>query len=181
MVGAGLSANAEPHVSGSKRLPLWKDLHKMLEKALYGNVEDNLTSSADSFLKLAQEFRDYHGAVKLDEFIKSQIDTEAFDPSDYHKELLEIEWADVFTTNYDDLLERTRVFNRHYSLVKTVQEIASSSRPRIVKLHGSLPSGPFVFTEEDYRIYPKRFAPFVNMVQQTIVETTMWLDWFLRR
>ncbi|WP_292594405.1 SIR2 family NAD-dependent protein deacylase [Mesotoga sp. UBA5847] len=178
MVGAGLSANAEPHVSGSKRLPLWKDLHKMLEKALYGNVEDNLTSSADSFLKLAQEFRDYHGAVKLDEFIKSQIDTDAFDPSDYHKELLEIEWVDVFTTNYDDLLERTRVFNRHYSLVKTVQEIASSSRPRIVKLHGSLPSGPFVFTEEDYRIYPKRFAPFVNMVQQAIVETTMCLIGF---
>jgi len=178
MVGAGLSANAEPHVSGSKRLPLWKDLHQMLKKALYGNLEDNSISGADSFLKLAQEFRDYHGDVKLDEFIKSQIDTGAFDPSKYHKELLELEWSNVFTTNYDDLLERTRVFNRHYSLVRTVQEIASSSRPRIVKLHGSLPSGPFVFTEEDYRTYPKRFAPFVNMVQQAIVETTMCLIGF---
>ena len=48
-----------------------------------------------------------------------------------------------------------------------MDEIPLANRPRIVKLHGSFPASfPLVFTEEDYRTYPTKFAPFVNTVQQ---------------
>jgi len=48
-----------------------------------------------------------------------------------------------------------------------------------VKLHGSFPAHvPFVFTEEDYRTYPRRFSPFVNTVQQAMMETVFCLIGF---
>lgn len=48
-----------------------------------------------------------------------------------------------------------------------------------MKLHGSFPSHrPFIITEEDYRTYPVKFAPFVNMVQQSIMETIFCLIGF---
>ncbi len=54
-----------------------------------------------------------------------------------------------------------------------------SSRPRIIKLHGSFPSQrPFVVTEEDYRRYPTDYAAFVNTVQQSLLENTLCLIGF---
>ena len=53
------------------------------------------------------------------------------------------------------------------------------SQPRIIKLHGSLPSNfPLIFTEEDYRTYPAKYAPFVNTVQQAMMETIFCLIGF---
>ncbi len=52
-------------------------------------------------------------------------------------------------------------------------------RPRIVKLHGSFPAQfPLIVTEEDYRTYPTKFAPFVNTVQQSMMETVFLLIGF---
>ncbi len=49
-------------------------------------------------------------------------------------------------------------------------------KPRIVKLHGSFPSHrPFIITEEDFRTYPQKSAPFVNMVQQSMMENAFCL------
>ena len=54
-----------------------------------------------------------------------------------------------------------------------------TTHPRIVKLHGSLPSQfPLIVTEEDYRTYPTKFAPFVNTVQQAMMETVFCLIGF---
>jgi hypothetical protein len=48
-----------------------------------------------------------------------------------------------------------------------------------VKLHGSFPSErPFIITEEDYRRYPHDYAPFVNTVQQALLENTFCLIGF---
>ena len=53
------------------------------------------------------------------------------------------------------------------------------SQPRIFKLHGSFPSQfPLIVTEEDYRTYPSEFAPFVNTVQQAMMETVFILIGF---
>ena len=53
------------------------------------------------------------------------------------------------------------------------------SQPRIIKLHGSLPSQfPLILTEEDYRTYPAKYAPFVNTVQQAMMETIFCLIGF---
>jgi NAD-dependent SIR2 family protein deacetylase len=82
---------------------------------------------------------------------------------------LELPWADVFTTNYDRLLEKTNslLWKRHYDIVSNVSDLPLARRPRIVKLHGSLPSlEHLVLTEEDYRSYRRNYAPFVANVRR---------------
>lgn len=55
----------------------------------------------------------------------------------------------------------------------------NAERPRIIKLHGSFPSErPFIITEEDYRRYPIDNSPFVNTVQQSLIENTLCLIGF---
>jgi tetratricopeptide (TPR) repeat protein len=90
-------------------------------------------------------------------------------------------WADIFTTNYDTLLERaaSSVAAQRYDVVVNKEDLVYSEKPRIIKLHGSFPSErPFIITEEDYRRYPKDFAPFVNTVQQALLENTLCLIGF---
>ena len=104
-----------------------------------------------------------------------------YEPSQLHKALLDLPWSDVFTTNYDTLLERAcrSVVSQRYDLVQNPDDLGYSNRPRIVKLHGSLHSDRrFVITDEDYRRYPRKFAPFVNAVQQTLLENTLCLIGF---
>ena len=95
---------------------------------------------------------------------------------------MELPWCDVFTTNYDTLLERTadQITNRRYNVVVCQEDLVNSSNaPRIVKLHGSFPSHrPFIITEEDYRIYPVKFAPMVNTVQQSLLENVFCMIGF---
>ena len=90
-----------------------------------------------------------------------------------HQALLALPWADVFTTNYDTLLERTPPGEegRYYDVVVQPSDLPISTPPRIIKLHGSLPATkPFIITDEDFRRYPRDFAPFVNTVQQSMME-----------
>ena len=63
-------------------------------------------------------------------------------PADTHIRLLKMPWRDVFTTNWDTLLEKARISvpERAYGVIRTVDEIPLTSQPRIVKLHGSLPA-----------------------------------------
>ena len=85
-----------------------------------------------------------------------------FVPGELHKKLLKLRWSDVFTTNYDTLLERAadKVTNRRYNVVICQEDLVNSNNaPRILKLHGSFPSyRPFIITEEDYRTYPVKFC-----------------------
>ncbi|MDB0511545.1 SIR2 family protein [Ralstonia solanacearum] len=109
-------------------------------------------------------------------------------PSNLHMKLLSLNWSDVYTTNYDTLLERAldtdrRAFipkiTRRYQVVVAAEDVPfskSNGRPRLVKLHGSLRTGSrLIVTEEDYRSYPSNFAPFVNTVQQSMLENVFCL------
>lgn len=116
--------------------------------------------------------------------IKRCVPDDQVSPGMLHTHLLELPWSEIFTTNYDTLLERTaeRMFEVGYFTVCAREDIPQSKvlgRRRIVKLHGSFPSHrPFILTEEEYRTYPERFAPFVNMVRQSLLENVFCLIGF---
>ena len=117
----------------------------------------------------------------LDRLILRLVTDDRWTPGQLHKQLMELPWRDVLTTNWDTLLERTKpeTPDRIYSCVRTIRDIALQSRPRIVKLHGSLPSQkPFIFTEDEFRTYPTRNAPFVNLAQQVMLENEICLIGF---
>jgi hypothetical protein len=189
MIGAGFSRNADPVRDSAQPLPLWPDLTRGLVERLGlppPNTEERKAALARAqetsrALRLAEEFEAAFGRHQLDEWLRGQIIDQDHQPGGLHLPLLRLPWADIFTTNYDTLLERTapHIVERSYDIVRMPQDVAAAMRPRIIKLHGSLPSNPpFIFTEEDFRTYPRRFAAFMNLAQQAIMENVFCLIGF---
>lgn len=179
MVGAGASRQATARSAGVPPFPLWRDLGDRLRTGLYGI--GTRTVSDESVPRLAEEYESALGRPALDRLLLTAILDEDYSPSKIHELILTLPWSDIFTTNYDTLLERTRprVHHRRYEPVNTPADLPGRMKPRIVKLHGSFPSHrPFIITEENYRRYPRESAPFVNMVQQSLMENVFCLIGF---
>ena len=185
MVGSGFSRNAERISITAKEMPTWRDLVDHFYNSLYPQDkvscnQENPRPATDN-TRIAQEYDAAFGRSALHDTLRRLIPNEGFKPGKYHERLLKLPWRDVFTTNWDTLLERGRaqVPEQDYRVVRNMGEIPMSRQPRIVKLHGSFPSDfPLIVTEEDYRTYPKKFAPFVNTVQQAMMETVFLLIGF---
>ena len=175
MVGAGFSKNA------GNGFPDWNQLGDLFYRKAHGVSPDPAKQKYLNVLRLAEEVQAAIGRPALENLLRSNIPDLNVEPSGLHVVLLELPWVDVFTTNYDTLLERasSKVVTRRYEPVVNKEDIPYAIKPRIVKLHGSFPSErPFIITEEDYRRYPHDHAPFVNTVQQALLENTFCLIGF---
>jgi hypothetical protein len=175
MVGAGFSKNAWAG------FPDWNQLGDLFYEKAYGVKPNAQAQKYQNVLRLAEEVQAAIGRPALESLLRSSIPDLNVEPSELHVTLLGLPWVDVFTTNYDTLLERAsaEVVNRRYEPVVNKDDISYADRPRIIKLHGSFPSErPFIITEEDYRRYPYDFAPFVNTVRQAMLENTFCLIGF---
>lgn len=172
MVGAGFSKNAEKVSITDKKFLNWNELSDLFYETVYG--KEGPGKQYNSSLRLAQEVEITVGRPKLEKIIKDAVPDLEYAPSEVYVKLMEMPWKDVFTTNYDTLLERAadKVTNRRYNVVICQEDLVNSNNaPRILKLHGSFPSyRPFIITEEDYRTYPVKFAAMVNTVQQALLE-----------
>jgi len=177
LVGSGFSrAGSVPLGPSVPPIPIWLELAAAMRQALYGAE----AGASPEPLRLAQEFEAAFHRPRLHELIASLINNEQHEPGPLHEVLLRLPWADVFTTNYDTLLERAaqRVPTR-YDLVYVPEDLPVTRAPRIVKLHGSLPSYlPLVVTEEDFRTYAHDRAPFAALVQAALVEHAFLLIGF---
>lgn len=181
MVGAGFSMNAQKNVIYTKKFPSWNDLGDIFYQKLYGKIPTEKDKCYLDTLKLAEEVEASFGRSALNKILREEIPNTEYQPSELHSKLLQLPWTDVFTTNYDTLLERTaeKVLEQRYETVINKEDLVWSTKPRIIKLHGSFPSErPFIITEEDYRKYPTEYAPFVNTVQQSLLENTLCLIGF---
>jgi len=180
MVGAGFSRNAKPNGVSCLGFPDWNQLGDLFYEKTYGDKPNNKSKYLNA-LKLADELQAAFGRPVLDQVLRDAIPDTDYEPSPLHVKLLDLPWEDVFTTNYDTLLERAciSITSQKYDIVVNKEDLVYSEKPRIIKLHGSFPSErPFIITEEDYRRYPKDFAPFVNTVQQALLENTLCLIGF---
>ena len=188
MVGSGFSKNAQKIRPDVAPPPLWNDIAQELLNELKlrsGDSEERGTGvsvlSVENPLRLAQAYEANIGRDDLHDLLARLVRDDDFVPGKLHSQLLGLPWRDVFTTNWDTLLERAgpNVAERYYSVVEKMGQLPEMSQPRIIKLHGSLPSKfPLIITEEDYRTYPDKFHPFVNTVQQAMLETVFCLIGF---
>ena len=180
LIGAGFSRNADPVNNTIKsKMPMWNGLiDKFCDKL---GIDDKHRKYLNT-LTVAQELEESYGRPYLEKMIKTVMDDDAYEPSDIHVNLMTLHWSDVFTTNYDTLLERAakKVADYKYQFILDQKDLVySAGTPRLIKLHGSFPSnGPFIITEEDFRTYPADHAPFVNTVQQSLLENTFCLIGF---
>jgi hypothetical protein len=178
MIGSGFSKNAKKNKAEAKDFPSWHDLGDAFYEKLHG-VKPEKTQKYLDPLRLASEVQAALGRPTLNQILLSEIPDDHYEPSVLHEDLLKLPWEDVFTTNYDTLLERTAKKVKNYITVFNKHDLIWSKKPRIIKLHGSFSSAkPFIITEEDYRTYPDFFAPFVNTVQQSLIENTLCLIGF---
>jgi hypothetical protein len=205
-IGAGFSRNALKLTDAAREFPLWRDIVRPLIGELvppcpncpvvHGCLDWNEGLGAETCLRraalhtdaagasgmmaLGDKFEAKMGSARLRAALESAIPDRDYAPGPAHQLLVRLPWADILTTNWDSLLERAvDEYDRSYSVVVTVKQIASTSSPRIVKLHGCLRSGTeLVFSEESFRQYPQTYGPFVSMVQQSLMENVVVLFGF---
>ncbi len=185
MIGAGFSLNSVPSPGVITRFPTWSELAQAMFDEIYTRPQDETEEqrterfNQSNTLRLASEYEAMFDRQRLESFIRARIPDTDHQPGGLHSLLLQLPWKDVFTTNYDTLLERTEVDGRVYQPVTRANELTTAFSPRIIKLHGSFPSQtPFILTEEDYRTYPKESVLFVNTVRQSLIENTFVLIGF---
>lgn len=180
MVGAGFSRNAE----NGDQLAMWRDVAKELWRELNPSSNELNDFSASMVTQLGEQYSRVFSKPALEELLKRLIPDNRVRPGALHNQLLQLPWSEIFTTNYDTLLERAseEIIDRaHYTVIcrEDIPQSKILNRRRIVKLHGSFPSQrPFIFTEDDYRRYPELFAPFVNLVRQSLLENVLCLIGF---
>ena len=194
MVGAGFSKNAEG-IGYRVSPPDWSELAAAMYEELYPTPSEEkriknwtkekiVKTSGKNTLRLAEEYIAFFDRNKMNTLIENNISDEMFVPGELHRRLLKLNWKDIFTTNYDTLLERTCdeiLQDKEYKVILSQDNLpgSSSGLARIIKLHGSIPSvRPYIISEEDYRCYPMKYAAFVNTVQQSLIETTLCMIGF---
>ena len=158
--------------------PLWWELLEKMIERLYPHDPN---AAPRNPLRIAEEYRTYFGQAGLDEFIRTSFPNKSWTPGPLHIDLLELPWTDILTTNWDTLLERAAENSVDYSyeVVRTETDLTYAKSPRIVKLHGTIGDpGPLIFTEEDYRTYPTKYAAFVNFARQVFIENELCLVGF---
>ncbi|MEC0241271.1 SIR2 family protein [Paenibacillus dokdonensis] len=180
LVGAGFSRNADSGSLFAPSFPTWNELADAFYEKLYSSKPEG--TQYLNPLTLAEQVEAAYGRAVLNQLLISRIPDAQYSPSILHTKLLSLPWRDIFTTNYDTLLERAcqEITNKRFNIINCKEDLVSSSdAPRIVKLHGTFPSHrPFIITSEDYRRYPREFAPFINTVQQSLLENTLCLIGF---
>jgi len=182
--GAGLSFNADsfPHAAP---FPSWNDLWTLFNEALEMGHDHVRRQTPPAGLaegnRLAERIATARGRSALDEAIVRAIPDNHHEPGAVLRALVRLPWTDIFTTNWDTLLERAarHESHRNYSHVTRVEQLAYQPRPRIVKLHGSLPDAtPFIFSEEDFRCYEQTHAEFVTLMRMAFIENVICMIGF---
>jgi|GEM_PF-6221741 len=167
MVGAGYSFNAVKIDDSVGDYSDWKQLGILFYEKLHGTGTRPNSDDLDPIALASEVCREY-GRNAVDQIILQAVPDHGYKPGILHTMLLELPWNDVFTTNYDTLLEDASrdLKNPHYMVVADVNSIPlSGGKSRIIKLHGSYPSNkPWIITKEDYEEYPGRFGVFYNQV-----------------
>lgn len=176
LVGAGFSINAEKDENFIMKD--WNSLGIDFYERLYSASPDNMFGLSP--IRLASQIDASFGRNELDEMIMDSLPDDSVNPGELHKSLLSLPWRDVFTTNYDTLLERSSLCSgRHYEVVTNKDTLLYKKSPRIIKLHGSFKNiRPFIMTEEDYRTYPQTHPEFINTVRQSLIEGVLCLIGF---
>ncbi len=146
-VGAGISKNVG--------LPSWGDLIDKLSESC--GISPELFECYGEFLSLA-EFYEYYDKdlFRLKKWMKDKwkVTPEMIDDSTVHEKILDLDFPIIYTTNYDECLEKLYEYNskvyRKISKVEDLKEI-KAEETQIIKFHGDYNTdSPLVLTESSY-------------------------------
>jgi hypothetical protein len=176
-VGAGLSIGAG--------LPSWNGLAKLIANQIgfeWPN-DDNVTS--DTLLSIAQYYENAYGRNSLIRYLQVQLDDTTKHPTDVHSVLTSIPVYEIFTTNYDSILEKAYSQKRiRASTIISDDDIAywQEKSVKIIKLCGDIlrPSS-LVVTKEDFNLYSATRPRLLERLRTTLeTKTVLFLGYSLR-
>ena len=154
-VGAG--------VSKSSGLPSWEDLIKMIKSEL--SINDDETD----YLKIAQLYYLACGETVYYQKIRKFF-PENIEPTEIQRLIFELNPANIITTNWDILLEKTAQDNGFiYDVISKDEHLVQSElENHIIKMHGDFRSNNIVFKEDDYINYKNDFPLIENYVKSIL-------------
>lgn len=183
LVGAGFSKNAQRQ-TGAKLPPSWEELGDIFFEKSRNRKARKADRAYASILRLAEDVENVCGRPALIELIQRSLNDDQLFPSDVHMKLLALPWQDVYTTNYDTLLERCadklkEQNKRYYTTIRNSQDIGMASSPFLMKLHGDIDTpSSIIITEDDYRKYSTSHQAMISHIQTTIMTKTLVLIGF---
>ena len=164
-VGAGLSIGAG--------LPGWGDLMQRLSSELVDCPANT------SYLDLAQYYVIQFGKNRLISRLREELETIDIQPTAVHNSLVQLKISPLFTTNYDNLLEKAlqAASIRFDPIVTTVDaSFWTSDRVQLVKFHGDINQPvTVVITSEDYEKYYSEHPALTRLLSTTLQTRTLLL------
>ena len=177
MVGSGFSKNAKPRDDLAGQPPEFPDLPQLRQvfNAALDEISPDSTDAQWETPRLARAVEVSVGRDELERLIREAIPDKWYEPSDLHSNLLRLPWVDVYTTNYDTLLERARPSDSLYRVVVREGDL-QGAKPRLIKLHGCMEARRrLTITDRDFRQYHKDHKLFENTMKQAMIESTLCL------
>ena len=153
LVGAGLSQAAG-----------YPDWHGLLT-----SVRDDLgLGDMDDLPLVAQYYAYEHGESELEELIRQKLQHSASaQPQVSHGLLAKLPLTEIWTTNYDDLIERAIGETADlYIDDRDLAQSRSASGCRVYKVHGSLcnDEAPLIISRDHYDQYPYTHQRFLGTI-----------------
>ena len=210
MVGAGFSKNANTYKNENDSQ--YEDWLALLVPAYKEMFPDNLECKNDENDKIrkkiqvmgesefAEKYEKYKGSREfLDLYIENRINSidKSTDDLSFHYKLLDLNWCDIITTNWDDLLERANAKDEKYTTILSAKELRCRNNDRIVKLHGSIRTDKqikeneynfdntynylYLITTTDFERYRTDHEVFSNFMKVKILENPFCLMGFSGR
>lgn len=158
--GAGLSADAG--------VPLWSEFIDALKS------EMDLPEKENDFLKISQMYYNERLHKEYVEKLREVLKHKKLHHNDLHEQVFKLDPEHVLTTNFDDLLEQVIEKKAHpYSVVKKDKELPYANTRLLVKIHGDLSYGDFVFKEDDYLCYSDNYPLIEGFIKSVFAHKTV--------
>lgn len=175
-IGAGLSAAAG--------LPDWYDLMAELAARIAFDLPPRRWATSEALLDAAQAYVNQRGLNDLIRFLRDRLATWQTPPSSAHLALAQLPVATIFTTVYDDLLEKAyRQVGKQVDVVVRDSTIPYLRRGpdvvNLIKLNGDLAQpDTLVVTREHYERFRLTRPQMVKLLETELGRSDMlYLGW----
>lgn len=160
-VGAGFSFMAG--------LPDKDALKRKLASELDGYPKDS------TYEDITRYYENQFGRRQLISRLMDSLNTASKEGPALHKMLIQLPINRIFTTNYDDLLEKAaRAVKRKYSRIVNESDIhLASTDLQIIKLYGDISIPASIVTANDLDLYPLKHSAFTSLLSLALKTSTM--------